>query len=169
MDTYKVYENPVFLPGNSTPEYNDWISFSGTSVTLDGRQKYLDPYLAYQRACLNAIDYLTTFGYSPEQAYLLLGAAPVEGHLSSVVDIPNACATLYVPTAIFDFDITPSASGPHRVTSTMPLPRADAAQLPKDSILRAVPKKKRALLPTAKQLAGDAVRPLRNAVKKRIR
>ena len=62
MDTYKVYENPLFLPGGSAPEYEDWISFSGTSVTLDGRQKYLDPYLAYQRACLNAIDYLTTFG-----------------------------------------------------------------------------------------------------------
>lgn len=169
MDTYKVYENPLFVPGNSAPEYEEWISFSGTSVTLDGRQKYLDPYLAYQRACLNAIDYLTTFGYSPEQAYLLLGAAPVEGHLSSVVDIPNACATIYVPTAIFDFDITPNASGPHRITSTVPVPRADATELPKDSILRAVPKKKRALLPTARQLAGHAVRPLRQAVKKRIR
>jgi formamidase len=60
---------------------------------------------AYQRACLNAIDYLKKFGYSGEQAYLLLGSAPIEGRLSGVVDIPNACCSLYLPTAIFDFDI----------------------------------------------------------------
>jgi formamidase len=28
------------------------------------------------------------------------------------VDIPNACCSLYLPTAIFDVDIRPSASGP---------------------------------------------------------
>jgi len=32
-----------------------------------------------------------------------------------VVDIPNACATLWLPTQIFDFDIRPSASGPTRM------------------------------------------------------
>jgi formamidase len=31
-----------------------------------------------------------------------------------VVDIPNSCATLYLPTAMFDFDIRPSADGPQR-------------------------------------------------------
>jgi formamidase len=59
-------------------------------------------------------EYLTKFGYSPEQAYLLLGAAPIEGRFSGVVDVPNACATLYLPTAIFDFDVRPSAEGPQR-------------------------------------------------------
>jgi formamidase len=29
-----------------------------------------------------------------------------------VVDIPNACATLWLPTEIFEFDINPNASGP---------------------------------------------------------
>ena len=29
-----------------------------------------------------------------------------------MVDIPNACATLWLPTEIFEFDINPSASGP---------------------------------------------------------
>ena len=48
------------------------------------------------------------------EAYLLLGAAPIEGRVSGVVDIPNACCSLYLPTAIFDFDIRPSASGPVR-------------------------------------------------------
>lgn len=47
--------------------------------------------------------------------YLLLGAAPVEGRLSGVVDIPDSCATLYVPTAIFDVDVRPGAAGPTRV------------------------------------------------------
>ncbi|MDN5759270.1 MAG: acetamidase/formamidase family protein, partial [Tomitella sp.] len=79
MDTYGVSEHPIFIPGNTPPQYSEWMAFSGTSVTLEGEQRYLDSQLAYQRACLHAIDYLTTFGYSPEQAYLLLGAAPIEG------------------------------------------------------------------------------------------
>jgi formamidase len=29
-----------------------------------------------------------------------------------VVDIPNACCSLYLPTAMFDFDIRPSKDGP---------------------------------------------------------
>ena len=48
------------------------------------------------------------------QGYSLLGSAPVQGHISGVVDIPNACATLWLPTDIFEFDINPSASGPTR-------------------------------------------------------
>jgi formamidase len=36
----------------------------------------------------------------------------VQGHISGVVDIPNACATLWLPTEIFEFDINPNASGP---------------------------------------------------------
>ena len=51
---------------------------------------------------------------SPDQAYLLLRAAPIEGRFSAVVDIPSSYATLYQPTAIFDFDISPSADGPVR-------------------------------------------------------
>ncbi|WP_329100442.1 acetamidase/formamidase family protein [Micromonospora sp. NBC_01699] len=112
MQTYGVTENAIFMPGNVSPQYSQWLAFSGTSVTLDGEQRYLDSQLAYQRACLHAIDYLTKFGYSPEQAYLILGAAPIEGRFSGVVDIPNSCATVYLPTAIFDFDVRPSAGGP---------------------------------------------------------
>jgi formamidase len=115
METYGVRENAIFMPGTVDPRFSQWLAFSGTSVTLDGEQKYLDSHLSYQRACLHAIDYLTKFGYSPEQAYLLLGAAPIEGRLSGVVDIPNACATVYLPTAIFDFDIEPSSAGPSRI------------------------------------------------------
>ena len=71
--------------------------------------------LSYQRACLHAIDHLTKFGYSDIQAYMILGAAPIEGRLSGVVDIPNSCSTVYIPTAIFDIDVRPSANGPQQV------------------------------------------------------
>ena len=115
MAKYGVTENAIFMPGNVEPQYSQWLAFSGTSVTLEGEQRYLDSQLAYQRACLHAIDYLTTFGWSPEQAYLLLGAAPIEGRFSGVVDIPNACATVYLPTEIFDIDIRPGAGEPPRI------------------------------------------------------
>jgi formamidase len=111
MQTYGV-TNPVFFPGNVEPRYSEFLTFVGVSVDEEGRQHYLDSQIAFRRACLNAIEYLTKFGYSREQVYLLLGAAPIEGRFSSVVDIPNACATLYLPTAIFDFDVRPSAAGP---------------------------------------------------------
>ena len=152
MRTYHLEDSPAFLPGDPEPRYEEWISFSGISVTGRGRQKYLDARLAYQQACLHAIDYLTSFGYTPEQAYLLLGAAPVEGRLSGVVDFPNACATVYIPTAIFDFDVRPSAAVPHQVRQETPLPHAPASALPREKTLRAVPVNKRALLPDTAQL-----------------
>ena len=110
MELYGVRSNPLFFPRNVEPRYSEFLTFVGLSVTEDGEQRHLDS----QLACLNAIEYLTKFGYSAEQAYLLLGAAPIEGRFSGVVDVPNSCATLYVPTAIFDFDVRPSAEGPHR-------------------------------------------------------
>ena len=124
METYGVRENAIFMPGNVDPRYERWLAFSGTSVTLDDEQHYLDSHLSYQRACLHAIDYLTKFGYTPEQAYMILGAAPIEGRLSGVVDIPNSCSTVYIPTAIFDFPVAPSASGPTRIDPGMGVPRS---------------------------------------------
>jgi len=124
METYGVSEHAIFMPGIVEPRFSEWLAFSGTSVTLDGQQRYLDSHLSYQRACLHAIDYLTKFGYSPEQAYLLLGAAPIEGRLSGVVDIPNSCSTVYLPTAIFNFDIRPSAKGPHKINPGIGAPKS---------------------------------------------
>lgn len=124
MDTYGVHENAIFMPGRTAPQYSEWLAFSGTSVTLEGEQRYLDSQLAYQRAVLHAVDYLTTFGYRPEQAYLLLGAAPIEGRFSGVVDVPNSCATVYLPTEIFDVDVRPSADGPAQVDPGPGVPTA---------------------------------------------
>jgi formamidase len=126
METYGVGENAIFMPGNVNPQFSQWLAFSGTSVTLDNVQHYLDSHLSYQRACLHAIDYLSKFGYSRIQAYMILGSAPIEGRLSGVVDIPNSCSTVYIPTEIFDIDVRPSANGPAQIDPGMGVPMARA-------------------------------------------
>ena len=105
-------KNPIFKPSPIKPNYNDYLIFEGISVDDAGKQHYLDVHVAYRQACLNAIEYLKKFGYTGAQAYSILGTAPCQGHISGVVDIPNACATLWLPTEIFDFDIMPSSAGP---------------------------------------------------------
>ncbi|WP_377811095.1 formamidase [Azospirillum sp. A29] len=109
--------NPIFKPSPIVPTYNDYLIFEGISVDEAGEQHYLDVHVAYRQACLNAIEYLKKFGYSGAQAYSILGTAPVQGHISGVVDVPNACATLFLPTQIFDFDISPNADGPTKFIS----------------------------------------------------
>jgi formamidase len=116
-------KNPIFKPSPITPTYNDYLIFEGISVDEAGKQYYLDVHIAYRQACLNAIEYLKKFGYSGAQAYAILGTAPCQGHISGVVDIPNACATLWLPTDIFDFDVMPSAAGPIKsVKPGVPMP-----------------------------------------------
>ncbi|MBW4663892.1 MAG: acetamidase/formamidase family protein [Chroococcus sp. CMT-3BRIN-NPC107] len=101
--------NPIFKPGPVQPQYSEFLVFEGISVDeFSGKQYYLDAHVAYRRACLNAIAYLKKFGYTGEQAYLILGSAPVEGRISGIVDIPNACCTIAVPTAIFERNILPT-------------------------------------------------------------
>ena len=111
MTKYGI-KNPIFKPSPIVPNYKDYLIFEGISVDESGKQHYLDVTVAYRQACLNAIEYLKKFGYSGAQAYSILGTAPVQGHISGVVDVPNACATLWLPTEIFDFDINPNAAGP---------------------------------------------------------
>ncbi|MBY0529868.1 MAG: acetamidase/formamidase family protein [Rhabdochlamydiaceae bacterium] len=109
METYPI-ENPLFEPGPVAPQYSEYLVFEGISVDEQGKQHYLDPHISYKRACLNAIAYLTTFGYTREQAYLLLSAAPCEGRINGIVDIPNACCTIALPKQIFDMDIEPGST-----------------------------------------------------------
>ncbi len=123
MSKYGI-RTPIFKPSPMTPNYKDYLIFEGISVDEAGRQHYLDVNVAYRQACLNAIAYMKKFGYSGAQAYSILGTAPVQGHISGVVDIPNSCATLWLPTEIFDFDINPTAAGPQKLVTpgiTMPL------------------------------------------------
>lgn len=106
---------PMFKPSPIDPLYSDRLIFEGISVDMrgTGAQYSMDATVAYKQAALNAIEYLTkVVGYTREQAYLLLSAAPVDSHVASLVDSPNACVTLSLPTAIFEFDINPSQNGP---------------------------------------------------------
>lgn len=108
MEKYNIKNNPLYEPGPVNPDYNEYLVFQGVSVEEDGTQTYLDANVAFKNACLNAIEYLKAHGYTGEQAYMLLSAAPVQAHLAGVVDIPNTCATLAIPKAIFTKDIMPT-------------------------------------------------------------
>lgn len=113
-DGVKKYavKNPIFKPSPIQPDYKQHLIFEGISVDESGEQHYLDAHVSYRQACLNAIEYLKKFGYSGAQAYAILGTAPIQGHISGIVDIPNVCATVFLPTEIFEFDINPCAEGP---------------------------------------------------------
>jgi len=106
-----VSKTPIFIPGPVEPQFGAgrYIYLEGFSVDEHGKQHYMDATVAYRQASLNAIEYLKRFGYSDYQAYLLLGCAPIQGHIAGIVDIPNACTTLGIPMDIFDFDISPLA------------------------------------------------------------
>ena len=126
-----LHVNPIFEIGPVEPHFSEWLVFEGISVDEYGKQHFLDASVAYKRAVLNAIEYLSKFGYSKEQVgsrvancylevswqvniiltsgigdfiqvYLLLSCCPCEGRISGIVDSPNAVATLAIPTAIFD-------------------------------------------------------------------
>ncbi len=111
MAKYQV-KNPIFKPSPLVPKYDDYLIFEGISVDENGKQHFLDTTVAYRQACLNAINYMELFGFSRAQAYAIIGCAPIQGHISGVVDVPNSCATLWLPTDIFKFDIKPNANGP---------------------------------------------------------
>ncbi|QKI89836.1 formamidase [Thiomicrorhabdus xiamenensis] len=111
MNKYAI-KNPIFKPSPLTPRYDDYVVFEGISVDEEGKQHYLDVNVAYKQACLNAIEYMKKFGYTGEQVYSLLGTVPTQAHISGIVDIPNASATLWMPTGVYDFDINPNAEGP---------------------------------------------------------
>lgn len=112
MGPTKLHVNPIFEIGPLEPRFSEWLVFEGLSVDENGKQHYLDASIAFKRAVLNCIDYLSKFGYTKEQVYLLLSCCPCEGRISGIVDVPNACATLAIPVSIFDQDIRPKKGGP---------------------------------------------------------
>lgn len=114
---------PIFELGHLQPRYSSFLVFEGVSVDEGGEQHYMDLTVAYRQACLNAIEYLKTCGYTDEQAYIIIGTAPIEGRVSGVVDIPNACVSLYIPTEIFKRQIVPQ-DVPARTVREAQLPHA---------------------------------------------
>ena len=114
---------PIFEMSHLEPRYSSSLVFEGVSVEDDGTQHYMDLTIAYRQACLNAIEYLKKFGYTDEQAYIIIGTAPIEGRVAGVVDIPNACVSIYLPTEIFKRNIFPTEV-PARTRSEAQLPHA---------------------------------------------
>ncbi|ROW01816.1 hypothetical protein VPNG_07792 [Cytospora leucostoma] len=103
-------KSPIYIPGPVEPQFapGRYIYFEGFSVDQHGKQHYLDVNVAYRQTILRVIEYLRRFGYSDYQIYILLSSAPIQGHIASIVDIPNACTTIGLPVDIFDFDIMPT-------------------------------------------------------------
>ncbi|CEM16033.1 unnamed protein product [Vitrella brassicaformis CCMP3155] len=124
MGPTKLHVNPIFEIGPLEPRFSEWLVFEGISVDETGKQHYLDVSVAYKRAVLNCIDYLSKFGYSKEQIYMLLSCCPCEGRVSGIVDVPNAVATLALPLAIFDMDIRPKKIGGPKVVSRLDVPKS---------------------------------------------
>lgn len=113
--------HPIFEPGHRGPDFSDYIVFEGYSVDDDGEQHYMNAHVAYKQACLEAIEYLSKFGYSREQATMILGTVPMEGRVSGIVDIPNACTTVAVPKDVFEFDVSPDALGEYQDRGQVPI------------------------------------------------
>jgi len=110
MNTYPS-TMPFFKPGRVGPNYSEFLTFEGISVE-NGRNYYMNATVAYRQACLNAINFLMpAMGWTFEQAYLFLGAAPIDGRLGGVVDIPNSAVSLSIPLSILDRNILPGEAG----------------------------------------------------------
>lgn len=116
--------NPFFVTGPVNVEYTERIVFEGFSFETDGTQHFLDASVSYRQACLEAISYLTRFGFSEEQAYVILSTAPIETRISAMGGKPNAVCSIAVPTGIFDGDIKPGAASEWRVPPDIDLARA---------------------------------------------
>ncbi|KAJ7239374.1 Acetamidase Formamidase [Mycena haematopus] len=108
-------KQPIFLPSPIDPLYSSKVVFEGISVDYhgDGKQYNMDATVAYKQAALNAIAYLmkVRVHWKILVSDLLLSAAPVESHVGALVDSPNACVTLAIPTGIFSHDILPKPEG----------------------------------------------------------
>jgi hypothetical protein len=99
-------KSPIYIPGPCEPQFGPgrYIYFEGFSVDEHGKQHYMDTSVAYRQTSLRAIEYLRRYGkrlhevlllselikelgYDDYQSYLLLGCAPVQGHVAGIVDV----------------------------------------------------------------------------------
>ncbi|KAF8644738.1 hypothetical protein AX16_008303, partial [Volvariella volvacea WC 439] len=121
-----VYSSKIIFEGLSVDIHGDGKQYNMDALVVlcchnhDETHDWPDSSVAYKQAALNAIAYLQKLGYTREQACsyqlldlllcfnliyldLLLSAAPIESHVGALVDSPNACVTLAIPTGIFEF------------------------------------------------------------------
>jgi formamidase len=110
MRRYEIYE-PVIEQRLPPASHCDTLVFQGLAPNAGGRAGESGVRAAHTQACRNAIRHLQRFGYSGEQAYALLAAAPVWGRITSFAGWSNVCYTLEVPTEIFDFGVGVESDG----------------------------------------------------------
>lgn len=67
MGPTKLHVNPIFEISPLEPRFSEWLVFEGLSIDENGRQHFLDASVAYKRAVLNCIHYLSRFGYTKQQ------------------------------------------------------------------------------------------------------
>ena len=112
MRRYQI-SNPVFERPTAVAASCDSLTFQGASIDQNIQDRS-DPGIqtAYAQACRRAIRHLKRFGYSGDQAYALLAAAPVEGRISGMAGHAEVCCTLSVPTGMFDFEAEAMSEAP---------------------------------------------------------
>lgn len=101
------FKAPVVIPSVAEPVYQSRLAFHGLSVSDQGTQHLSNPMTAYIQAASSAMEYLQRFGYSHEQAYILMACAPIECRLLATPNIPTANISVALPLDIFDVDIHP--------------------------------------------------------------
>ena len=104
--------SPMVLPSPAEPLYRQQVVFHGLSVDEAGVQQRSDLTTSYVQAASQAMDYLQKFGFSHEQAYMLMATSPIESRILAVPNTPTANVSVGLPVQIFDFDIRPTTEGP---------------------------------------------------------
>ncbi len=99
MGPTKLHVNPIFEISPLQPMYSEWLVFEGISVDERGRQHYLDASVAYKRAVLNCIDYLSKFGYSKQQVNKHFELNATSSLVSAPPDKPSRLVSMGLTTS----------------------------------------------------------------------
>jgi formamidase len=85
---------------SSPTDSGRFYATTGMSVTADGTVQAEDLTLAARNAVLSMIEYLTSCGWSDQEAYAIASVA-VDLKVSELVDVPNYVVTAFLPLGIF--------------------------------------------------------------------
>lgn len=104
--------SPMVLPSPAEPFYRQQFVFHGLSIDTKGQQQRSDLATSFIQSARHATAWLERFGYTHEQAYMIMAAAPTVTRVLAVPNIPTANVSMGLPTEIFKFDIRPTDEAP---------------------------------------------------------
>ncbi|KAF9884202.1 hypothetical protein FE257_002193 [Aspergillus nanangensis] len=104
-------DRPLIVPGPAETIHRP-LAFHGLSIDPSGVQQKNDATAAYVNAAWRVIAWLAKFGYSLEQAIILLATAPITTRILAVANSPTVNVSIEVPTDIFHFEMQPSSVDP---------------------------------------------------------